>query len=162
MYRGKDSRLAWCTMAKILVSHDVPWQRFSSHMMYHGKDSCLTGCTHIVVCMCIHSLSSTLMLHKGSWTSVHAACNNTFMGMRTVFIPHTLCCGMSPPCTVMELLVCLQHLRREKRLLIRLLWVMLLNLCVRWLKKQVQSCLLVHFHHDALSLFDKVSSYFTP
>ena len=29
-------------------------------------------------------------------------------------------------------------------------------------KKQVQSCLLVHFHHHALSLFDKVSSHFTP
>ena len=90
---------------------DFSQRIFLSHMM------CQHYSVHVLLCTCRQGIMFC--------TSAHVVCNNSFMGRWTcaVFIPHMVC-GTSPY-TVMELLVCLQHLRREKLLLIRLLWVVL-------------------------------------
>lgn len=109
-------------------------------------DSCHTWCANIIVCMCCYAPCRQGIMFC---TSAHAVCNNSFMGRWTcaVFIPHMVCCGTSPY-TVMELLMCLQHLRREKLLLIRLLWVVLQQLCLYWLRNK----LLLSFTGDIFTI----------
>lgn len=83
------------------------------------------------------------------------------MGMWTVFIPHMLWYVSSLYSDGVARVFTASQERKASPDQIAVSSVVK-SVCVRWLKKQVQSCLLVHFHHHALSLFDKVSSYFTP